>query len=446
MRVPYVPSAPLLPPGRLGLPFVGETIGFALDPRFVEKRQKKYGPVFKTRILGRPTVIVIGADANRMVLSSDFDRFSWRQGWPNTFKELLGESLFIMDGVEHQRKRKLLMPAFHGRALANYWTTMEQITLTYLEKWTQMGQITWRSEFQKLTFDIASKLLLGSEPGPKTDELSEWFNTLTNGLVTLAIRLPGTPYSRALKARDKLLAHIEETVRQRQNSPDLGQSLDALGMLMQSRDENGEGLSMEELKVQSLLLLIAGHETTTSSLTMLCYALAEHPEVLERARAEQQALAAQGPLSMSQLDQMPYLEQVLHEVERLHPAISGGFRGVVESCEFKGYQIPRGWQLMYRPPETHQDSEVYTHPERFDPDRFSPQRAEHKRMAFSLVGFGGGPRSCIGMAFAQLEMKIIAAHLLRSYAWEMLPKQDLRIKLLPSRHVRSGLKVRFRPL
>jgi cytochrome P450 len=444
--MPYVQSAPSLPPGRLGLPVIGETISFALDPNFVEKRQKKYGPIFKTRLLGQQTIVVIGAEANRMVLASDFDRFSWRQGWPDTFKELLGESLFVMDGAEHKHKRKLLMPAFHGRALASYWDTMEQFTLSYLAQWERQGSFTWLPEFQKLTFDIASKLLLGSEPGPETAQLSRWFRTLTNGLVTLPIRLPWTPYGRALKARDKLLAHIETTVRHRQSLPDAEQPMDALGMLMQSRDENGHGLSLAELKVQSLLLLVAGHETTTASLTMLCYELARNPEVLERARAEQLALAAQGPLTMSQLDQMPYLDLVLREVERLHPAVSGGFRGIMDSFEFNGYHIPRGWQLMYRPPETHQDAQVYTNPERFDPDRFGPERAEHKRQAFSLVGFGGGPRSCIGMAFAQLEMKMIVSYLLRRYSWELLPKQDLQILLLPTRHVKSGLKVRLRPL
>lgn len=446
MRLPYVPSASSLPPGRLGWPIIGETISFALDPRFTEKRQKKYGPIFKTHLLGRKTIVVIGAEANRMVLSTDFERFSWRQGWPGTFKELLGESLFIMDGPEHQHKRKLLMPAFHGRALANYWTTMEQIALSYIERWEQLGTFGWSSEFKKLTFDIASKLLLGSEAGPKTQQLSEWFDTLSNGLITLPIRLPWTPYGRALKARDKLLAHVEETVRARQALPEEEQPLDALGMLMRTRDENGQGLSLAELKVQSLLLLVGGHESTTSSLGMLCFALAQHPEVLERARAEQFALAAEGPLTMSQLDQMPYLEQVLREVERLHPPISGGFRGVLDSCKLNGYQIPRGWQLMYRPPETHLDAEVYTDPAGFDPDRFSPERAEHKRQAFSLVAFGGGPRICIGMAFAQLEMKIIAAHLLRRYSWELVPGQDLRIVMLPTRHLRSGLQVRFRRL
>lgn len=443
MQLPYVQSAPTLPPGRLGLPIIGETISFALDPHFVEKRQKKYGPVFKTHLLGRKTIVVIGAEANRMVLVSDFDRFSWRQGWPDTFKELLGESLFIMDGARHQHTRKLLMPAFHGRALANYWTTMQQISESYLERWERLGRFTWLPEFQKLTFDIASKLLLGSEPGPKTEQLSQWFRTLTNGLVTLRIRLPWTPYGRALKARDQLLAHVEETLRQRQAAPEDEQPLDALGMLMRSRDEHGQGLTMNELKVQALLLLVGGHETTTATLAMLCYELARHPAVLERARAEQQALAAEEPLAMSQIERMPYLDQVLREVERLHPAVSGGFRGILDDIEFGGYQFPRGWQLMYRPPETHQDTRVYTSPELFDPDRFGPDRAEHKRQAFSLVGFGGGPRSCIGTAFAQMEMKIIAAQLLRGYRWELEPGQDLRIALLPTRHVRSGLRVRF---
>lgn len=431
-----------LPPGSYGLPIIGETLSFLFDPDFATKRQKKYGSIFKTKILGRPTVIMVGPEANRFILSSDMHRFSWRDGWPATFKELLGESLFLQEGSQHRRNRKLLMPAFHGPVLANYMATMERITKSYLEKWENLGTFTWFNELKQMTFEIASTLLIGSEPGTLDARLSQWFTELTTGLFSLPLRLSWTPYGRALQARDQLLAHIEQAVLKRQQEP----AQDALGLLVQSRDEEGNGLSLEEIKVQALLMLFAGHETTTSMLASFCMALAQNPDVLERARAEQQQLATDSSLTLEQLKQMPYLEQVLREVERLYPPIGGGFRGVEEEFEFNGYYVPKGWMALYRINATHIDSRVYPEPERFDPDRFSPERAEHKKQEFSLVGFGGGPRICLGIAFAQMEMKIFAVHLLRHYSWELLPQQDLTLNPIPTLHPRSGLRVEFRKM
>lgn len=429
-----------LPPGSFGLPLVGETISFLRDRNFVKKRQQKYGPIFKTHILGRPTVVMAGAQANRFILSSQIDKFSWRDGWPDTFQELLGKSLFLQEGEEHQRNRKLLMPAFHGKALLNYLTTMESITLKYLEKWETLGTFAWFLELKQLTFEIASILLLGSEPGSQTAQLSQWFTELTKGLFAIPFRWRWTTYGKALQARDNLLAHIEKAVLRRQQEP----ARDALGLLVESQDENGNGLSMEELKVQALLMLFAGHETTTSMLTSFCMALAQHLDVWERARLEQQQVAPDGNLTIEQLKEMTYLEQILREVERLYPPVGGGFRGVVESFDYQGYHIPKGWQALYRIPDSHQDSNIFTKPEQFDPDRFSPQRAEHKKQEFSLVGFGGGPRICLGIAFAQMEMKIVASHLLRNYTWELLPNQNLTLDAIPTLHPTDGLLVNFR--
>ena len=145
-----------LPPGSFGLPIIGETPSFLSDPAFADKRQEKYGPIFKTNILGRPTVVMVGPEANRFILSSHMRHFSWRDGWPGTFKELLGESLFLQEGEEHQRNRKLLRPAFHGKALEGYLDTMEHITQTYLTKWEAMesftGAIT-KNQVKQLLFE-----------------------------------------------------------------------------------------------------------------------------------------------------------------------------------------------------------------------------------------------------------------------------------------------------
>lgn len=431
-----------LPPGTSGLPWIGETISFLTDPDFATKRRQQHGSIFRTNIIGRPTVVMSGAAANKFILSTHFDRFSWRDGWPDNFKELLGASLFLQEGAEHQRNRKLLMPAFHGKALMNYVTTMTEITDRYLSKWEQTGNLTWFPELKNLTFEIASVLLIGSEPGAETTELSRLFTELTNGLFTLPLKWSYTTYGRAITARDRLLAHIEQVVLDRQQSP----TQDALGLLVQSQDEEGNRLSVTELKVQALLLLFAGHETTTSLMASLCLALAQNPEVLARARAEQQQIGGNTPISIDSLKQMTYLDRVLREVERMYSPIGGGFRGVVKEFEFNGYRVPKGWQLLYRIPEAHFDAAVYPQPHTFAPDRFDPDRSDYKPSDYTFVTYGGGSRICIGMAFAQMELKIIAAMLLRRNSWELLPNQNLTLDPIPTLHPRDGLKVKFQKL
>ena len=426
-----------LPPGRFGLPLIGETLEFIFDPNFADKRQARHGSIFKTQLLGRKAVVMMGPEANEFLLSTHADCFSWREGWPGTFRDLLGESLFLQEGEQHRRNRKLLMPAFHGPALASYLDTMVSLTQQYLSRWETMGTFAWFEQMKQLTFDIASTLLLGSQPGESTTQLSQWFGDLTNGLFTLPIRWRWTPYGKALAARDRLLAHIDTAIDRHLEHP----TQDALGMLIQSVDENGDRLSREEIKVQALLMLFAGHETTTSMLTSSMMALARHPDVMAKAQAEQDAFNSPTDLTLGQLKQMPYLERVLKEVERLYPPVGGGFRGVTKPFEFNGYHVPAGWTALYRIDAAHRDPRCYTYPQQFDPDRFSPERAEQKRFDYSLVGFGGGPRICLGLAFAQMEMKIVASLLLRSYPWQLTANQDLSLNPIPTLRPRSGLLV-----
>ena len=181
-------------------------------------------------------------------------------------------------------------------------------------------------------------------------------------------------------------------------------------------------------------------------LTSLVMSLAQNPDVLAKARAEQQAFPAESALTFEQIQQMPYLDQILKEVERQYPPVGGGFRRVIKPFNFNGYHVPAGWLALYRIDAAHKDERCYTNPSDFDPDRFSPERAEQKRYDYSLVGFGGGPRVCLGMAFAKLEMKIMAAQLLRRYHWQLDADQDLTMNPVPSLRPADGLKVRFSKL
>ncbi len=431
-----------LPPGNFGWPGVGETISFLRDPDFNEKRNKRYGPVFKTHIFGRPTVMMSGADASQFLLTNDNRYFVIN--WPHTTKVLLGPaSLSVQVGGEHLKRRKLLAQAFLPRALAGYLSTMESITRSYLDKWERMGNLTWYPELRKYTFDVACKLLVGTD-ACSDSHFGELFETWCDGLFSVPLPLPWTKFGRALRCREQLLALIEQIVRQRQQQPELEQ--DTLGLLLQARDEQGNNLSLEEIKDQVLLLLFAGHETLTSALASICTLLAQNPEVLAAARAEQRKFVGLGQLRVEQLKEMSYLDQVMKEVLRLVPPVGGGFRQVIQECKFNGYLLPQGWSVLYQVGKTHQDSSVYTHPQQFDPERFGAERAEDQFLPYGYIPFGGGVRECLGKEFAKLEMKLFAALLVREYEWELLPEQNLDLIMTPTPHPRDGLQVKFRRL
>jgi cytochrome P450 len=432
------PKALPLPPGNFGLPLIGETISFFRDANFTDKRYKKYGSIFKTSIFSSPTIIMIGSEANRFLFTNDNKYFSNK--WPRSTKTLLGSaSLAIQTGGEHQNRRRILSQAFQPRALAEYASTMEEILQSYLQKWEKMGTLTWYPEIRKYTFDVACKLLVGTDAA-NNSKFVELFEQWVGGLFSIPLDLPWTNFGKALRCRKLLLKQIEEIVLQRQQQP--ASNKDALGMLLQATDDDGNSLSVEEIKDQILTLLFAGHETLTSAIASMCLLLAQHPDVLAKVRDEQQQLGF-SQLTSENLKQMTYLDQVIKEVLRVVPPVGGGFREVIQPFEFNGYFIPQGWAVLYNVPKTHQDNSVYTEAADFDPERFSPSRAEDKSKAFSHIPFGGGMRECIGKEFAKLEMKLFAALLVREYEWELLPGQDLNIIPAPTPYPKDKLKVKF---
>jgi cytochrome P450 len=185
---------------------------------------------------------------------------------------------------------------------------------------------------------------LGAADGGKASDLSQLFTTLIDGTFAIVrLRLPWMRCGKALAARKALLQHLQVVIHQRQEQP----TNDVLSLLIQARDEDGNGMSQEELIDRALILLLAGHETTASMITWLCLELARHPEVLQKAREEQHQLAKSGSLDLEQIKQMTYLDRVMQETERLHPPVPGGFRGVVKPFEFNGFYIPAGWRLYF---------------------------------------------------------------------------------------------------
>jgi cytochrome P450 len=236
-------------------------------------------------------------------------------------------------------------PGIYARALSSYIPTIESITRTYCHKWHEIGELAWYPELRHYTLDVACKLLVGVDNGSQT-RLGTLFETWCAGLFSLPINLPWTRFGKAQRARQLLLEELTHIIQTRQQNPS-GTGDNALDLLLDAVDESGNHLELAELKDQVLLLLFAGHETLTSAIASFCLLVSQHPAILAQLRQEQAQFDSQ-VLSLETLKQMTYLEQVLKEVMRKIPPVGGGFRKVLQTCEFQGYQIPSGWNVLYQ--------------------------------------------------------------------------------------------------
>ncbi|MEO0533733.1 MAG: cytochrome P450 [Cyanobacteria bacterium P01_A01_bin.123] len=409
----------------MGLPFLGETLEiFNTEERYYWRQFEQYGPIFKTHILGQNFAFLVGPEANRLVLQDQADHVSTTLGW-KFVQQLFKDGLLFLEGEEHRRIRRLMYPAFHRRALVDYFTTMQRVVEGFIADWGNREQVPFKADFRELTLIIASRLFLGAQTNQQVVQTSQWFEELWAArLAILRLDVPFTLYGRSQIARRNLAEFLRPIIaeRKRQSNPaESAEGIDVLGLLLTATDEDGNHLSDQEVINQAIFFLFAGHETTASVLSWLLYELGSHPQWQATLRSELMAVAGSEPLQISHLNQLPQMGNVLKEIERLYPPVYGIPRGVVKDIEYAGYHIPAGWYINLSPMLTHYLPELFPNPTQFAPERFAPPREEDKRHPFALVGFGNGPHACLGMEFAQLEIKVVLATLLRRYTWQVSP-------------------------
>lgn len=422
-------------PARPSLPWIGAPWALLSHPgAYLLEGWRAHGPIFRVQLAGMTMVAMIGPEANRLILAGERERFSHALGYAMV-RKILGDGLLFQDGDRHRRARALMTPAFHQKGVASYVDVMQERAESHLARWLDEGPGRFYERFRHLTFDIMARLVLGVRADGELAPLSRLNDQLARGAAAfLRVGVPGTTYGRGLRARDALRRYLRDVIRARRDAP----GGDALGLLLAARDDTGGALDEDEVLEQAVILMFAGHETTTSMLTSLLAALRDHPEVRHRLVEEQDRVVGDGPLGLEHVGRLELLDRVLKEVERLWPPISLCQRGVTAPVAFGGHELPPGTLIVYSPWATHRLPHAFAEPDRFDPDRFAPPREEHRATPYALVGFGGGPRLCIGQAFALLEMKVVASLLLRRTTWTLAPEPP-RLRWVPTLHPRSGL-------
>ncbi|MGK7950835.1 MAG: cytochrome P450 [Xenococcaceae cyanobacterium] len=429
-----------LPPGDLGLPIIGQDRKFRQNPQqFREELYRKHGAIYKTRLRGQNYIYLHGYEAVKFVLVNE-DKYFVNTTFPNSKKIFGNTNIGMLTGEEHKNRRKLLAKALKSNVLDRYVNTIKDLTHHYLEKWTKSNSIDLYSELNNYSLDLFLKLLLGLDSGSQ-GEINNHLKTMGSGLIAIPLPLPSTKFGRALESKKRLFAQIETIIIQRQQEN--YRDSDILGVLLAVQEQTGKSLSLRELAEQIVNLLLLGRNELTSALTSFLMLTSQYPNVLESLQNEQEKLNKLEPLSLDKLKKMVYLEQVIKEVLRQAPPVSGGLRKVIRDCSFDGFRIPQGSNVAYHISSILQDPNIYQKPEQFNPERFNSTNAEDKQKPFCYVPFGGGARECMGKEFAYLVIKIFVSILVNNYNWKFKEDRDLTINLFPVARPASKIEAYF---
>jgi cytochrome P450 len=408
------------PPGKNGLPLLGETLSFAKNPfGFIEQRLATHGRIFRSHVLGRKTAVVAGPEAVGAFIDPNV---IMRDGaMPPHVQELFGgRSLPLLDGEVHSARKKLVNQAFNRAALSAYLPIIQQAVETYFHKWPAAGEIRWLDELKRLAIEIICTTVMGMPPGNEMDALRTDYGILTDGFATLPINIPGTRYRKSLQARDRILDVLRRLVRERRQTP----TNDGLSRMLTAATSSNATLSDDDAALELHHIVIAGY-IVYAELGSIVQQLTAHPEVRAKLAAEIAAKAPSGALSLETLMAMPYLLQVVNETKRLCPIVPAVFGKTKAPLLLDGVSVPAGWMVMWAVTPSHVAQSAYTNPTAFDPDRFSPERAEDKRHEHAFAPQGAGPATghrCPGLDFATYIMEVFAVVLLRGYTWELPPQ------------------------
>lgn len=440
---PPKPAALAHIPGSEGWPLVGNTFRVLADPKgTVERAAATYGPIYRTRILGETSITMLGPEANELVLFDQTKLFSSTHGWGAILDRLFPRGLMMLDFEEHRQHRRTLSVAFKSGPMKSYLAALDAGIKARIMQWrVQPGEILFYPAMKQLTLDLAATSFLGTGLGPRSDDITRAFvDMVAASVAPIRKPWPGTQMARGVRGRARVVSYFAEQVPiRRVNGGD-----DLFSQLCRATHEDGALLSTRDIVDHISFLMMAAHDTLTSSLTSFVAMLAENSAWQRRLRDEVQALGLvdDAPLSFEQLEAMPLTEMAFKEAMRLKPPVPSIPRRATRAFSFKGFDFPAGTLIGLNPLFTHHMPEIWADPDRFDPLRFTDE-AQRGRHRFAWVPFGGGAHMCIGLHFAYMQAKCFIRHFLdqvnvalpRDYqpAWQMWPipkpKDGLRVIL-----------------
>jgi len=433
-------------PGTDGWPVVGSTLALLADPkREVERMAARFGLVYRARAFGGRTISLLGPDANEFVLFDQARIFSSKHGWNILLERLFPRGLMLLDFDEHRLHRKALSAAFKTGPMKSYLESLNRGIAAGIARWnTGPREMLFYPAIKQLTLDLAAVSFLGAELGPQVAELKRAFVDMVAAAVAVVRKpIPGTKMARGVKGRAFMIDYFVRQIEARRASD----SADIFTQLCKTTTDEGALLTPQQIADHMSFLMMAAHDTLTSSLTSFVWFLSVNRHWQDRLRAEIRSLGLvdNEPLPYERLDDLRLTEMAYKESLRLIPPVPSVPRCAMRETEFAGYKIPAGTRVNVNPLFTHYMPELWPEPQTFEPLRFTEEssRGRHK---FAFAPFGGGAHMCLGLHFAHMQAKCFAYHLLSTTEIAVAPGYKSDWKLWPIPQPRDGLRVRLRPL
>ena len=414
-----------LPPGSMGLPFVGETPAFVRNPyRFLEIRRDRYGDVFRSNVTGRRVVFLSGIEGASAFY--DPENVGREDAHPFLMTDMFGGTNFEMyDGPRHFALKTIALQAFDEAALAGYLPDIQLAIESWLERHADGAPFQAMTALRGLAIEAICRNVLGLGSGAETETMTRDYGLLLAGLAaTVPVRIPGTTYGRAMSARDRLLTRIRTIVEERRARP----RADGLSQILSATAPDGRTYTDDEAVLEVHHIVVAGF-VVYAHMAEVLRRLAVQPSLRARCAEEAERYAPDGPLSMEGLSRLDTSRTVVMEAKRFVPLVPLAFGRAGRTFACGRYEVPEGWTVYLALHLINRDPTIYFEPERFDPDRFGPGREEHHKHPLAFIPQGSDPPTshrCLGLEYSTLLTLAFLAILVRGYDWR-LPSQRLEL-------------------
>lgn len=422
--------------------YLGSLPGYRRNPAaYFTELARRYGDVFRWR--GFLDIYMLNdPDDVRRVMTQAWPQFNKSNIDYRVLRLTMGNGLVTNDGPDWTRQRRLMQPMFHHRIVNAFDGAINACTEALVTRWLARKPdepFALDRDLSRLTFQVVGATLFGADIEAHADEVAAMLDVMNvnpktlRALLTLWPWIPAPSNRRFARHLATLDAIVYGLIERRRASGE--QRDDLLGLLLAARDaDSGAALAEHQIRDEIVTLMLAGHETSATSLAWTFHLLAQYPDVEAMLVDELTRELGGRPAQAADLARLPYLKQVVQESMRLYPPVWGISRAVAEDCEFGGYRVPAGAYLAVLPYALHRHPAHWTEPERFDPTRFSPQRSA-SRHSYCYLPFAAGPRTCIGVGMAMLEIQLVLARLLPLF----------RVRPVPGHPVVPLASVTYRP-
>lgn len=433
------------PNGPRGSLLLGSTLDFKSSPlEYVRYVSRAYGDVAHFKVAMQDWYLLTHPDDIWSVMTEQKDVFLKPKIARKLWTQFLGNGLLTAEGDDWRRMHLMMKPGMHTTRLRGYADTVVAYTHRAIDKWSDGERRDISRDMTELTLEIVCKTLFDADVSGDARAVGEAMTVLQKVIldaIYMPIPLPRWWPSEGnrskVKAVDGIRAIVGRVIAERRASgEDRG---DLLSEFVFARTEEGKGLSDQEIYDNAVTLFFAGHETSANALSWCWYLLSRNPQVVEKLRAEVDAVLGDRPATFDDLKALPYTEMVVKESLRRLCPVWVYMKEPIQDAIVGGYRIPKGGQVMISPGVTHMDERFWPNPEAFIPERFAHENI-HKIPKGAYIPFSGGSRVCFGKSFAMMELRLVVATFAQRLDFGGVPA-DHRPEMLAelSMHPKGGL-------